>query len=535
MNTEVSNAPLSPLAFLERAEYSFGRKVAVVSDERKLTYHELAQEVRRVASALREAGIGTEDRVAYLCQNTPEMVAAHFAVPMTGAALVAVNTRLSPEEIRYILDHSGSRVLVVHSTLLELVRPVIAQLQTVEQLIVIGAVADLPGTIPVRDYDELVGSSSAEPLPASIADELAPIAVNYTSGTTGKPKGVVYTHRGAYLNALGEIVHSGFDSNSVYLWTLPMFHCNGWCTVWAVTAIGGTHVCLPIVDPTEIWRLIDAENVTHLDAAPTVLVSIANAEQAHRLTRPLTITTAGAPPSPTIIGQLEELGARLVHVYGLTETYGPYAVCEVQDDWRDLDPGKRARLMSRQGVGMVQTDGLRVVDDEMNDVPADGATMGEIVMRGNNVMAGYLDDPDATAEAFRGGWFHSGDLGVLHPDGYVELRDRAKDIVISGGENISTVEVEHAILAHPAVLETAVVPAPDEKWGERPIAFVVLRADGIATENDIIDHVRALLARFKAPDRVEFVTAMPKTATGKIRKFELKARAWTGHDVHIKG
>ncbi|POM27333.1 Long-chain-fatty-acid--CoA ligase [Actinomadura rubteroloni] len=516
--------PLSPLAFLARSAEVFGDKTAIVSAERRLTYRAFAAEATRVAHALRASGIEPGDRVAYLSPNLPELLIAHFAVPLAGAVLVAVNTRLSPEEIAYILDHSGSRLMVVHETLVDRLIP--AEGRTT---VVIGTARE--GAL---SYDDLLARGSDEPLPWSVDDENATISINYTSGTTARPKGVEYTHRGAYLNALGEIIHSSHSPESVYLWTLPMFHCNGWCTTWAVTAIGGTHVCLPSVDGTEIWRLIDAEGVTHLNAAPTVLVTIANAEQAHPLTRPLVATTAGAPPSPTIIGEMRRLGVRVVHLYGLTETYGPYAVCEPQAGW-PADGPERARLTARQGVGMLQTDGLRVVDESMTDVPRDGATMGEIVMRGNNVMAGYFADPDATERAFRGGWFHSGDLGVVHPDGYVELRDRAKDVIISGGENISTVEVEQAVASHPAVLETAVVGVPDERWGERPKAFVILRVGASATEADIVAHVRAHLAGFKAPDRVEFVTELPKTSTGKIQKFVLKNKEWAGSDRRIQG
>ena len=345
----------------------------------------------------------------------------------------------------------------------------------------------------------------------------------------------MYHHRGAYLNALAEVIHSEHTPQSRYLWTLPMFHCNGWCTPWALTAIGGTQVCLRAVDPAEIWRLLDAEGVTHLNGAPTVLVGMASAEQAHRLETPVVVTTAGAPPSPTVIGRLTKLGARLVHVYGLTETYGPYTVCEWQDGWARLDPDQRNRKHARQGVGMVVTDGVRVVDDDMTDVPRDGETMGEVVMRGNNVMSGYYEDEEATAQAFRGGWFHSGDLAVQHSDGYIELRDRSKDIIVSGGENISTIEVENAAASHPAVAEVAVVGVPSEKWGERPKAYVVLARDENASEDDIREHVRTHLARFKAPDSVEFLDELPKTSTGKIQKFALRERDWEGHDSHVQG
>jgi fatty-acyl-CoA synthase len=304
-----------------------------------------------------------------------------------------------------------------------------------------------------------------------------------------------------------------------------MFHCNGWCTTWGVTAVGGRHVCLRAIDPGRVWRLLREEGITHFNAAPTVLISLANAPEAAPLDRPLTVTTAGAPPSPTIIGRMNDLGARVVHVYGLTETYGPYTVCEPQPDWDTLTPDERARRLARQGVAYTIADPIRVVDEDMRDVPRDGATLGEVVMRGNDVMAGYVDDPDATEKAFRGGWFHSGDLAVWHPDGYIELRDRAKDIIISGGENISTIEVEQAIAAHPAVLEVAVIAVPHDHWGERPKAVVVLRPGASASEPEIIEHVKARIARFKAPDVVEFVEALPKTSTGKIQKFVLREKA----------
>ena len=384
-------------------------------------------------------------------------------------------------------------------------------------------------------YADLLARGSDDPLPWNVGDERSTISINYTSGTTGKPKGVMYHHRGAYLNALAEVIHSEHTPQSRYLWTLPMFHCNGWCTPWALTAIGGTQVCLRAVDPAEIWRLLDAESVTHLNGAPTVLVGMADADQAHQLETGVVVTTAGAPPSPTVIGRLTKLGARLVHVYGLTETYGPYTVCEWQDGWARLDPDQRNRKRARQGVGMVVTDGVRVVDDNMADVPRDGETMGEVVMRGNNVMSGYYDDEEATAEAFRGGWFHSGDLAVQHSDGYIELRDRSKDIIVSGGENISTIEVENAAASHPAVAEVAVVGVPSEKWGERPKAYVVLARDENASEDDIREHVRTHLARFKAPDSVEFLDELPKTSTGKIQKFALRERDWEGHDSHVQG
>ncbi|RFS81155.1 long-chain-fatty-acid--CoA ligase [Actinomadura spongiicola] len=522
---------LTPLAFLDRSAEVFPGGTAYAYGDRRVTYAGFAAEATRLAHALRASGIGPGDRVAYLAPNVPELLVAHFGVPLAGAVLVAINTRLAAEEIRYILGHSGAKALVVDAGLHGSVSPLAGSLPQVVTVPAVGAEPD-PEVGGVT-YAELLARGSDDPLPWGVDDENAAISINYTSGTTGRPKGVVYTHRGAYLNALGGVVHSRHSSASVYLWTLPMFHCNGWCTPWALAAVGGTQVCLRAVVAGEVWRLIDAEGVTHLNGAPTVLVTIANAAQARPLERPLTVTTAGAPPSPTIIAQMEGLGADIVHVYGLTETYGPYSVCEPQPGWPELPTSDRARLLARQGVGMIQTDGLRVVDDDMNDVPPDGETLGEIVMRGNNVMKGYHRDEEATAHAFRGGWFHSGDLGVRHPDGYVELRDRSKDIIISGGENISTVEVERAIDSHPAVLEVAVVAIPDDTWGERPKAFVVLRDGHAVTEADLVEHVRGSLARFKAPDAVEFVAALPKTSTGKVQKFQLREKEWAGRDRRI--
>ncbi|TVT49245.1 long-chain-fatty-acid--CoA ligase [Amycolatopsis rhizosphaerae] len=529
--------PLTPLAFLKRAAEVFPDKEAIVYGERRTTYREFAAEATRVAHALRATGVAPGDRVAYLMPNIPEMLVAHFAVPLAGAVLVAINTRLAPAEIRYILEHSGAKVLVVDAALHPSIAPVLGEL-TVSEIVTVTDPASGASPDPAIggiSYGELLDRGEDTPLPWSVTDERGTISINYTSGTTGRPKGVMYHHRGAYLNSLAEIVHSQHTPRSRYLWTLPMFHCNGWCTTWAVTAIGGTHVCLRAVDATEIWRLLDTEGITHLNGAPTVLVTIAGHPQAHPLPHEVVVTTAGAPPSPTVIRRMSELGARLTHVYGLTETYGPYTVCEAQEGWLKLDLAERSRLQSRQGVGMIVTDGVRVVDDDMNDVPRDGVTMGEVVMRGNNVMAGYFQDPEATENAFRGGWFHSGDLGVWHPDGYIQLRDRAKDIIVSGGENISTIEVEAAIDSHPAVLEVAVVGVPDEKWGERPKAYVVLRPGRSLTTAELLGHVRGEIARYKVPDQVEFVTELPKTSTGKIQKFQLRERDWAGHESRIQG
>jgi fatty-acyl-CoA synthase len=537
----ISYTAQTPLSFLERSARVWPGKVAVVYGSRRLTYAEFAAEAARVAGALRASGVEPGDRVAYLMPNLPEMLVAHFAVPLAGGVLVGINTRLTAEEVSYILRHSGAKILVADAALLPVAAAAAEGVGTVTQLVV-AADAEAGSTGPdltaesrLVSYSEFLASQAADPMPWSVPDELAPIAINYTSGTTGRPKGVIYTHRGAYLNSYAQIIHSRHDENSVYLWTLPMFHCNGWCAPWAVTAIGGTQVCLREVRGDAIWQQLRQHGITHLNAAPTVVSTILNASAAGPLPRPVLITTAGAPPSPTTIAEMEGMGFTVVHVYGLTETYGPITICQFQPDWADLAVDQRAALQARQGVGMITAEGVRVVDDEMADVPADGETMGEIVMRGNTVMAGYYLDPEATAEAFRGGWFHSGDLGVMFPDGYIELRDRAKDIVISGGENISTVEVEQALMSHPCVLEAAVVAVPDDKWGERPKAFVVLRAGTSATQQELIAHVRTKIAGYKAPREVDITIELPKTSTGKIQKFILRDKEWAGHGQRVKG
>jgi fatty-acyl-CoA synthase len=534
---------LTPLSFLERSADVHPDKVAVVHGSDRWTYGELAQRVQEFATALRAAGVGPGDRVACLLPNVPEMLVAHFAVPLAGAVLVAINTRLSADEVRYICDHSGSVLLIVDSAFAPTVAPVVGALETVRTVVTLvdphgpQAGEPIPGSIA---YADLLAGATGETLPWTVDDERATISINYTSGTTGRPKGVMYSHRGAYLNALGEVLHSSFTHDSVYLWTLPMFHCNGWCTTWGLVGIGGTQVCLREVRGDVIWQLIDDEGVTHFNGAPTVVAAVLDSPRAHVLDHPVVITTAAAPPSPTALARAERMGFSIVHVYGLTETYGPYSVCQWQHQWDGLDPEQRARLRARQGVGMIQAERMRVVepgpaDGQLADVPADGATMGEIVMRGNNVMKGYYRDDEATATAFAGGWFHSGDLGVMHPDGYVELRDRAKDIVISGGENISTVEVEQAVLAHDAVIDAAVIGVPDEKWGERPKAFVVLKAGATVTQDELLDHVRGRIAHFKAPREVEFVDALPKTSTGKTQKYALREKEWAGETYRIKG
>ena len=531
----VSYTALTPLSFLERSARVWPEKIAVIYGSRRFTYPEFAAEAQRAARALRASGIQPGDRVAYLMPNLPEMLIAHFAVPLAGAVLVAINTRLTAEEISYIMRHSGAKILVTDAALLPKAAAAANGADALTQLIVAidaeaeSAPPDLAADPRLMNYSEFLAKPLGDPLPWSVPDELARIAINYTSGTTGLPKGVIYTHRGAYLNSFAQIVHSRLDEDSVYLWTLPMFHCNGWCDTWAVTAIGGTHVCLREVHGETIWKQMREHGVTHLNAAPTLVSSILNTCPAGPLPWQVVVTTAGSSPSPTMIAEMERMGFKVVHVYGLTETYGPITICQPQPQWADLPADQRAVLQARQGVGMIPAGGLRVVDKEMTDVPADGSTMGEIVMRGNTVMAGYYRDQEATAEAFSGGWFHSGDLGVMYPDGSIEVRDRAKDIIISGGENISSVEIEQALMSHPAVREVAVVGVPDDKWGERPKAYVVLRPGRSATPEDLIAHVRTKIADYKTPRDIDITVVLPKTSTGKIQKYMLRKTVRAGH------
>ena len=521
--------PLTPLEFARRARRLYPEREAVVDGDLRLTYREFFERCDRWSAALQKLGVRPGDRVAYIAPNTHAQLESFYAVPQIGAVVVPINYRLTPADFTYLIQHSGAKVVCAHSDYLDAVDSIRGELPDVQAFVALES--PRAGWL---DYEALLAASPATFDRPEIR-ETDLITINYTSGTTSRPKGVMITHRNAYMNAVGTLVHHPMSCADRYLWTLPMFHANGWCTTWGVTAVGATHVCLRAVRGAEIWRLVDAEEITHLNGAPTVLTTIAAAPEAAPLKRPLTITTAGAPPSPTILSELDQLGARTVHVYGLTETYGPVSVCELQPGWEALDGAERARLLSRQGVGMLIAESLRVVDEQMNDVPADGETMGEIVMRGNSTMVGYFDDEAATAKAFAGGWFHSGDLGVMHADGYVELRDRAKDIIISGGENISTVEVEQAVVSHEAVLEAAIIGVPDPKWGERPKAFVVLRPGASVSEQDLIAHVCAKIARYKAPAAVAFMEDLPKTSTGKVQKFELREREWAGHETRIQG
>ena len=521
---KVSRTELTPVSFLVRSACVFPDKTAVVHGTRRYTYRQLGERVNRLASALRAAGMRKHDRVAFLCPNVPAMLEAHYGVPAAGGVLVAINTRLSSDEIGYILQHSGSTFLFVDAELEGLIKPLDLGALTVVRIDDTGAPGD--------PYEDFLAGGSPAPLESWLEDEEETISINYTSGTTGRPKGVMYSHRGVWVNAIGEIVETAMSFDTTYLWTLPMFHCNGWCFTWAVTAVAGTHVCLRKVEPARIWALIDSEGITHYNGAPTVQIGVVNDPKAHKLARPVTVTVAGAPPSPTLLGKLKELGFKPVHVYGLTETYGPHTVCGWHAEWDALSGEEQARLAARQGQGYALFDLVRVVDGEMRDVPRDGETLGEVIMIGNNVAKGYYEQPEATAEAFRGGWFHSGDIGVWHPDGYVELRDRKKDIIISGGENISTIEVEQCVARHPAVMECAVVAIPDEKWGERPKAFVTLKPGQHATEAEIIEFCKRHIASFKAPAAVAFGD-LPKTSTGKIQKFVLRDREWSGRAKRI--
>jgi fatty-acyl-CoA synthase len=523
LSEKVYRSELTPVSFLRRSAYMFPEKTAVVYGERRCSYGELEERVNRLASRLRDSGLQKGDRVAFLCPNTPPMLEGHFGVPAAGLVLVAINTRLGRDEVTYIVEHSGAKMVFVDAELEHLLEDVDEQVERVR----------IEDTGEEGDpYEDYLAEGSPDHAESVLEDEEETISINYTSGTTGRPKGVMYTHRGAYLSALGNAIEIGMGYETRYLWTLPMFHCNGWTFPWAVTAVAATHVCLRKVEPPRIWELFESENITHYCAAPTVQIGIVNEEAAHPLETSVTAAIAGAPPSPTLLGGLLELNITPMHIYGLTETYGPITTSGVHPEWEDLDMDERARLMARQGQGYCTSDLVRVVDENMQDVERDGETMGEIVMHGNMVAKGYFENEEATEEAFEGGWYHSGDVAVWHPDGYIEIRDRNKDIIISGGENISTIEVEQIVSRHPAVMEAAVVAMPDEKWGERPKAFVVLKKDEEATEEEIIDFCKDHIARFKAPAAVEF-GELPKTSTGKVQKFVLRDKEWSNSEKKV--
>ncbi len=522
-------APLTPLTFIERAASVYPARTAVVHGARRYTWKETYARCRRLASALAGRGIGIGDTVAVMASNTPEMYECHFGVPMLGAVLNTLNTRLDADAIAFMLNHGNARVLItdrefsgtVARALEQVVhRPVVIDIDDREY--------DGPGELlGERDYEALLGEGDAGYAWQPPADEWMAISLNYTSGTTGNPKGVVYHHRGAYLNGVCNILTWGMPQHSVYLWTLPMFHCNGWCFPWTMAANAGVNVCLRKVDPVQIFRLVKEHGVTHYCGAPIVHSGLINADPALRagISHKVSAMVAGAAPPTAMIEGMEKIGFDLTHVYGLTETYGPATVCARHDEWAALDIGKRAERNGRQGVRYLMQEGLEVMDGEtMTRVPADGETMGEIMFRGNITMKGYLKNPKATAEAFAGGWFHSGDLAVMQPDGYVKIRDRSKDIIISGGENISSLEIEEALYRHPAVLAAAAVARPDPKWGETPCAFVELKPGAQVSEKEMIEHCRGHLARFKVPKAVVFCV-LPKTSTGKIQKFVLRQMA----------
>jgi fatty-acyl-CoA synthase len=519
-----NHVPLTPISFLFRSATAYPDKVAVIDGGRRFTYSDLRERSLRLAAALRARGIGEGDTVAVLAPNVPAMIEAHFAVPMLGAVINCLNYRLDAATIGFCLDHGEARLVLVDRDFLPVMEQALARLGRTVPVIVIDGVEGGP----YLDYETLLSGASAEPRSEAPQDEWAAISLGYTSGTTGDPKGVVCHHRGAYLNALGNALTAKLDSSAVYLWTLPMFHCNGWCFIWAVTAVGGTHVCLRQVQAGAAYRAIAEHGVTHLCGAPVVLNMLAHAPEARdlRLPGPVSVITGGAAPPSAIIEAMERVGFRVTHAYGLTESFGPALVCAWHEEWDGLPLAERARLNARQGVPLVTLEDVRVADPESgNELPCDGAAMGEVLLRGNTVMMGYLKNPKASDKAFSGGWFHTGDLAVRHPDGYVEIKDRSKDIIISGGENISSLEVEEVLYRHPAVLEAAVVARPDPYWGEHPCAFVTVKQGAEApSESEIIAHCRAHLAHFKAPRTVVF-GPLPKTATGKIQKYLLRETA----------
>ncbi len=519
---------LSPLSFLQRTAQIYPRHIALVHGDLRQTWAQTYTRCRQLASALQQRGVGVGDAVAVMLPNTPAMFEAHFGVPMSGAVLNTLNTRLDPEAIAFQLDHGAAKVLLTDREFSSTLQRALALMQGPQPLVIDVLDAQFDGGVNLGelDYEAFIASGDATFTWQLPGDEWNAIALNYTSGTTGNPKGVVTHHRGAYLNAVSNVVTWEMPRHATYLWTLPMFHCNGWCFPWTMALQAGTSVCLRRVDPALIFPLIAEHRVTHLCGAPIVYGLLINAPAALRegITHPVQGLIAGAAPPAAIIEGCERIGIDITHVYGLTEVYGPAAVCAKQDDWAGLPIEERARLNARQGVAYPMQESIAVLDPEtMQPVPADGETMGEIFFRGNIVMKGYLKNPAATAEAFQGGWFHTGDLAVTHPDGYVKIKDRSKDIIISGGENISSVEVEEVLYRHPAVLVAAVVARPDEKWGEVPCAFVEVREGSTVTEADIIEFCRAHMARFKVPKSVIF-GALPKTSTGKIQKFQLRAQ-----------
>ncbi|MBC3474517.1 acyl-CoA synthetase [Pseudomonas taiwanensis] len=529
MPAAVNHVALTPLSFIERTAAVYGSYPAVIHGAIRRDWRETYQRCRRLASALAGRGIGPGDTVAVMLPNIPAMLEAHFGIPMVGAVLNTLNVRLDAEAIAFMLQHGEAKVLITDREFHGVISAALVLLEHPPLVVDVDDPEYGEGQ-PVSELDYEAFLAEGDPAfdwewPA---DEWQAISLNYTSGTTGNPKGVVYHHRGAYLNALGNQMTWAMGHHPVYLWTLPMFHCNGWCYPWTITALAGTHVFLRRVDPQRILTLIREHRVSHLCGAPIVLNALVNMPETAKaaIEHPVNAMVAGAAPPAKVIGAVEEMGIKVTHVYGLTEVYGPVTVCAWHAEWDEQPLAERARIKSRQGVRYPTLDGLMVADPQtLQPVPRDGTTLGEIFMRGNTVMKGYLKNPEATAEAFRGGWFHTGDLAVWHADGYVEIKDRLKDIIISGGENISTIEVEDTLYKHPAVLEAAVVARPDEKWGETPCAFVALKPGHEATrESEITSWCREHLAGFKVPKTVVF-GELPKTSTGKIQKYVLRDRA----------
>jgi fatty-acyl-CoA synthase len=512
---------LTPLEFARRARALYADREALVDGDLRLSYEQFFQRCDRWSAALQELGVKAGDRVAYIAPNTHAQLESFYGVPQIGAVLVPINYRLSHEEFAYIIAHSGSTVVCAHSDYLEAVDRIRGELTGVRHVVALEGTRE--GWL---NYESLVAAAAPSYARPDIA-ETDLLTINYTSGTTSRPKGVMITHRNAYMNVVGTMLHIPIGVTDRYLWTLPMFHANGWTFTWAVTAGGGAHICLRKVEPVKVFELVESERITLMCAAPTVLIGIANAPAEVRANAPkgVRVVTAGAPPAAATIERIEgELGWTITHVYGLTETAPFITVCEPRPEHATLSPSERAIVKARQGVELITSGDLRVVDEQMRDVPRDGTTVGEIVVRGNVVMKGYYNDPEATAKALQGGYFHSGDAAVVHPDGYVDIRDRIKDVIISGGENISSVEVEGVLLRHPSVHEAAVVGLPDSKWGEAPHAFVVLKPGAAATSDELRSFTRERLAHFKCPHTVTFVTELPKTATGKIQKFVLRGK-----------
>ncbi len=530
--TAANYRPLTPLDFIAWAAWVYGAKTAVIHGDARYTYGQFYARCRRLASALAGRGVGPGDTVTVMAPNVPALLEAHYGVPMTGAVLNALNVRLDAATIAFILEHAESKVLITDRVFSEVVKDALGR--TAKRPLVIDVVDPLGPDgerLGEADYEALLEEGDPEYAWRVPTDEWEPIALNYTSGTTGNPKGVVYHHRGAFLNAMGYSAMFGLSRRAVYLWTLPMFHCNGWTYPWAVTAAAATHVCLRQVDPALIFPMIKEHTVTHMCGAPLVLNMLIHApeEIKTKFNHTVEVATGGAAPPGAVIEAMEDMGFRVTHLYGLTECYGPATVCAWQDDWDGLGRDERTAMVARQGVRYPTLAELMIADAKtLQPVPADGETIGEVMLRGNTVMAGYLKNPPATDEAFEGGWFHTGDLGVMHGDGYMEIKDRSKDIIISGGENISSLEVEEVLYRHPDVMEAAVVAKADETWGETPCAFVTLREGaGPVSADDIIQWCREHLAHFKVPHHVVF-GALPKTSTGKIQKFVLRQQANRG-------